>query len=235
MVGGPGERSVPPDLAVVLCHGFGAPGDDLVPIGHEIRQQDPVLGALVRFVFPAAPMVLDGHGPFASRAWWPLDQRVMEAAAFGGAPLDIRREDPPELPGVRARLTALVEELCARESLAPSRVILGGFSQGAMAAIETTLHLPASPAALCAFSGTLLGEERWRAAAPARRGLPVLLSHGRQDTLLSFATAESLRDLLQECGLQVEFIPFDGPHTIPPEALRALVRLLRRLVGQGTA
>lgn len=231
IVGGPTGSQTRPALAVVLCHGYGAPGDDLVPIGRQIAEDDPVLGALVRFVFPAAPLVLGGQGLSASRAWWPLDERVLESAAAGRSPLDIRRQDPPELPAARAQIEALIEELQTREGLPVGRIMLAGFSQGAMLALDTTLHLPESPAALCAFSATLLTEARWRAAAPARRGLPVLLTHGRQDTLLSFAAAESLRDLLQEAGLEVDFIPFDGPHTIPPEAHRRMVRLLRRLVG----
>ncbi len=230
IVGGPTGSHPRPALAVVLCHGYGAPGDDLVPIGHQIAEDDPVLGALIRFVFPAAPLVLGGQGLFAARAWWPLDERVLEAAAAGLSPLDIRRQDPPELPAARAQIEALLEELQTREGLPLGRIMLAGFSQGAMLALDTALHLPESPAALCAFSATLLAEDRWRAAAPARRGLPVLLTHGRQDTLLSFAAAESLRDLLVEAGLVVDFLPFDGPHTIPAEALRRMIRLLRRMV-----
>src|SRR5579863_6124045 len=52
---------------VVLLHGFGAQGDDLVPLGREMRAP-----AGTRFVFPAAPIALDG-GYRGGRAWWWID------------------------------------------------------------------------------------------------------------------------------------------------------------------
>ena len=54
-----------PEGAVVLCHGFGAGGDDLVPLHRELCGLDPRLERQ-RFIFPEAPLSL---GP-GSRAWW---------------------------------------------------------------------------------------------------------------------------------------------------------------------
>ena len=45
-----------PGFLIVLCHGFGAPGDDLVPLGAEMLARNPRLAEQVRFVFPAAPL-----------------------------------------------------------------------------------------------------------------------------------------------------------------------------------
>ncbi len=61
------------ELAVVLCHGFGAPGDDLVSLAPEILRARPELAQKVRFVFPEAPLSLAGQGYGGGRAWWPLD------------------------------------------------------------------------------------------------------------------------------------------------------------------
>src|SRR5690606_4444673 len=44
-----------PTLAVVLCHGYGAPADDLVPIGAELLATDAAIARNVRLYFPAAP------------------------------------------------------------------------------------------------------------------------------------------------------------------------------------
>ena len=52
------------------------------------------------------------------------------------------------------------------------------------------------------------------------------MSHGRQDPILPYIEGEALRALLTEAGLAVEFIPFDGPHTIHPDALDKLAELL---------
>lgn len=232
VLGGPATPDTAPDLLVVLCHGYGAPGQDLVPLGAEIVEDDPVLGALTRFVFPAAPILLEDESPYAARAWWPLDERTFEAAARG-KPLEAPRETPPELPIVRGQLTAMLDEAARAENVPRSRVVLGGFSQGAMLALDTALHLPESVGGLVLFSGTLLSEAEWSRLAPRHHGVPVLLSHGRQDPLLSFTLAESLRDLLSQAGLAVDWLPFDGPHTIPPPAVHRCTRLLRTIGTRG--
>jgi phospholipase/carboxylesterase len=226
LVGGtPGSGN----LGVLLCHGYGAPGDDLVSLAPEVFRVDPTLEGRVRFIFPEAPLALSPMGPWESRAWWPLDERVLDATITRGAPLDGPRDLPAELPALRATMTSLLADLATREGIPTSRLVLGGFSQGAMLATEITLRLPESPAGLVVFSGTLLTADDWKTLAPSRRGLPTVISHGRQDPLLSFRTAEELRDLLAEGGLAVRFVPFDGPHTIGPEAFVAFVELLRRL------
>jgi phospholipase/carboxylesterase len=98
-----------------------------------------------------------------------------------------------------------------------------------MLALDTALHLPESIGGLVLFSGTLLSEVEWGRLAPRLHGVPVLLSHGRQDPLLSFPLAESLRDLLSQAGLAVDWFPFDGPHTIPAPAVHRCTRLLRTI------
>src|SRR5688572_27322875 len=66
-----------PDLAVVLCHGFGAPAGDLVPLAEELLALRPELGPRVRFVFPAAPHSLADMGMPGGLAWFPIPLEVM--------------------------------------------------------------------------------------------------------------------------------------------------------------
>ena len=150
-----------------------------------------------------------------------------------GNPIDRRDEQPPELPSVRHRLQQFVDAARIEAGLPWSRVILGGFSQGAMLALDLCLRLPESPGGLVVFSGTLLNETAWREAAPARRGLRVLQSHGSEDALLSFAAARRLADLLLEAGLEVDFVPFRGPHTIPHEVMARFAVFLRERLNNG--
>ena len=63
------DRSGPPDLCVVLCHGYGAPGTDLVGLARECFSIDNTLVGRVRFVFPEAPEMTD----FGGRQWWPIE------------------------------------------------------------------------------------------------------------------------------------------------------------------
>lgn len=218
-----------PELEVVLCHGFGAPGTDLVPVGAEILRAAPHLAEKVQFVFPAAPLSLDDQGLYGGRAWWPLDIARLSLAIERGELRDQRHHTPDELPAARDKLMEAIQALQAETGLPLSRFVLGGFSQGAMIATETALRLPQSPAALIIWSGALLCENVWRELAKNHPGLPVFQSHGRFDPILPFEGAVWLRELLQEAGAEVTFLEFDGQHTIPLEALEHTVALLDRL------
>jgi phospholipase/carboxylesterase len=207
-------RVVGPDdaaLTAILLHGFGAPGDDLVALA-------PYLGVPLRFVFPAAPIELGGlYGD--SRAWWPLDMARLEASMRSG-----KRDTtdvPPELPGVRAQLTKLVGHYSKT-----SRVVLGGFSQGAMVSLDVALHGDGSLAGVVLLSGTLIAEAEWTPRMPSLASTPIFMSHGRRDPLLPFAIAETLRDKLVHAGASVEWHPFDGVHEIPPRVLDGLAAFL---------
>jgi phospholipase/carboxylesterase len=203
---------------VVLCHGFGAPGDDLVPLGAAFFERRPELAARARFVFPEAPLSLEQLGLPFGRAWWQID---LDRVAAARDPESIRRlsqETPEGLPRARRLLLGLLEEL-RRSTEGPTKFLLGGFSQGAMLATDVGLRLDEAPAGLIIWSGTLVSEGEWRKRAPARRGLSVFQSHGAQDPLLPFQRAMALRDLLVEAGLEVEFLAFDGVHAIPIEVL----------------
>lgn len=223
------EGLAEPDRAIVLCHGFGAPGDDLVPLAPELLSCRPELSGRTLFVFPQAPLSPPEFRPFGGRAWWPLDMARLQAAIASGEFRDLRRDAPPRLPAAREEVRSLLAAVTDRFGLPVERIVLGGFSQGAMLTTDVTLHLAAPPAALVVYSGTLLNEAEWRKLAPARRGLPVLQSHGWEDPILPFAAAEWLRDLLSAAGLDVTFLPFHGGHTISRSAIRATADLLASL------
>ena len=208
-------------LTCVLLHGFGAPGDDLVPLADELAL------ANVRFVFPAAPLELGGlYGD--SRAWWLLDLAKLELELAAGTPRDRRTEIPVGLPQVREQVVNLLDQLCARFSILPEQLVLGGFSQGAMLALDVALHRDPKPAALLLMSGTLLAESEWGPRMASLAKLPIVLSHGRTDGLLPFSIAELLRDKLREAGAVVEWVPFVGGHEIPRAVLAEAQRLLSR-------
>lgn len=197
---------------VVLLHGFGAPGDDLVPLARTLRDR---LEEPPRFVLPAAPIALGGAG----RAWWPIDD-------FGrDRPADRGDEAPDGLLEARRDVLALLERLRADGRLDPARTVLGGFSQGAMLAADVALAHDPPLGGLVMLSGGPVDEARWRRRM-RERAMPVFVSHGRQDPLLSFAAAERLRDDLAGRGSDVTFVPFDGGHTIPAPVIAALAEFL---------
>ncbi len=208
-----------PTRTVVLLHGFGAGGDDLVPLAEYIA-------APARYVFPAAPLPLGGlYGD--ARAWWEIDLAKLEQALRTGEIRDRRADIPEGLVEARAALSRFLDALCTRYSIDDSQIVLGGFSQGAMLSLDVALHRDTPPAALVLMSGTLLAESLWSPRMNRLATIPVLQSHGRGDALLPFSIAEVLRDQLREAGAIVDFVEFNGGHEIPPRVLEGVTRLVQ--------
>ena len=216
-----------PRALVVMCHGFGAPGDDLVGLHEQLLLLAPSLKG-VRFVFPAAPLSLQSMGYGDARAWWLIDFEKIQALNSGDAQAlqEFRKAEPEGMSKARAMLLKAVDELTAQTGLPLSKLVLAGFSQGAMITTDVALRLPEPPAALAILSGTLLVEDVWKAKASARAGLPIFQSHGRVDPILRFDAAEQLRDLFNAAGSPPVWVPFDGPHAIPMGVLRKLAEFL---------
>lgn len=216
-----------PTLAVIVCHGFGAGGDDLVPLGQVMLQASEKLAGAARFYFPAAPVDLSSMGMWGSRAWWMIDlDAIQRAQADGGFRKRARNDRPEGLLEAREMMMALIKQVQRDTGLPTSKIALGGFSQGSMITVDCALQLEENPACVIAWSGTLLNEEEWRRRGELHKGLKVFQSHGRQDPLLPYDWAESLRDMLKDIGAEVEFLPFNGPHTIPEEGLSRAIALL---------
>lgn len=206
---------------IVLLHGFGAPGDDLVALAQYLGPRAPS----TRFVFPEAPIELGGlYGD--SRAWWLLDLARLEADLRSGKPSDRSGELPEGLPAAREHVTRLLDQLQARFSIANEDLILGGFSQGAMLSLDVALHREKPPSALVLMSGTLIAESAWGPRMASLAGTPVVMSHGKSDGLLPYAVAERLRDKLVAAGAVVDWQPFVGGHEIPAAVLAAVGALL---------
>ena len=210
---------------LVLMHGYGAPSEDLVPLARQLAV-DPS----VRFAFPAAPHVLEMGLPKdqAGRAWWPIDMVELQRAVMQRDYETLTGRVPVGLTEARAEVLALLEALETEHGVARDKLVLGGFSQGAMLATDVALRADRPPAALAILSGSLIAKAEWLPLMKARATMPVLQSHGRADPVLSFEIAEQLRQELTSAGLSVEFVAFNGGHGIPNGAVDALGKLITR-------
>ncbi|MEM1030595.1 MAG: hypothetical protein AAF928_04375 [Myxococcota bacterium] len=210
------DAATPP--TVVLMHGFGAPGTDLVPLGRALPAPPGT-----RFLFPEAPMPLPPEfGGGGGRAWWMIDVVRLQLGLMSGQARALKDEDPSGLLEARERLVSMLDAFEAAHGLDRRRLVLGGFSQGAMLATDVALETDVTLAALVLMSGTYLAASRWGLRFEARAGLTVVQSHGRQDPILPYELAEELRDDMVAAGLSVDFHPFDGGHQIPPPVLAAI-------------
>jgi phospholipase/carboxylesterase len=214
-----------PPLTLVLLHGFGAPGDDLAGLASSIAVPEGTA-----MIFPEAPLSLaelfpdELAGMGDARAWWPIDIARFERAIARGELRDLSRDEPPGLAPAREALDAMLDAL---EREGPSRIVLGGFSQGAMLATDLAMRGTRRLEGLVLLSGTLLAEDAWLPRLSSRVGMPVFQSHGSSDPILPCVTAERLRDAMIAAGLDVTYVPFEGGHGVPPRVTTALGAWLR--------
>jgi phospholipase/carboxylesterase len=169
---------------VVILHGFGADGQDLISLGAQWSRALPGTAFL-------AP---DAHEPCeympSGRQWFRLTDRNPHERWTGAC---------AAAPVIDAFLDA---ELAAR-GLDESALALVGFSQGAMMALHVGLRRARPPAAILAYSGALVAPERLR---EARQGLaaadwpPIMLIHGSQDEVIPVAALHEAARAIAEAG-----------------------------------
>jgi phospholipase/carboxylesterase len=207
----------------VWVHGYAAAPADWVPFVDTIR-----LPGGYRFVFPEGPeSTTPPDGPVGGRAWWRLG--LSDYRASPSAPADLSRAHPAGLVDAAGRVRRLLAEVRTRTGGDSRRMILGGFSQGAMISAEVAFESDERLRALVLLSDTPVDEARLTASLPKRRGLPVFISHGRRDDILPFAAADRLQQTLRQAGLRVTWYPFEGGHEIPADVVTALNQFLATL------
>jgi phospholipase/carboxylesterase len=211
-----------PPLTVVLMHGYGAPGDDLVSLAEAIEAP-----AGTTFLFPEAPSPLAAAGMLGlmgeARAWWPIDVGRFQRAMMRGSLDELMEEEvPAEMGAATEGVVAMLDALERETGPGGSRVVLGGFSQGSMLALDVALRTKRAFAGLALLSSTLLARSEWVPLMEARKGLAVFQSHGTEDMILPYPIAEALRDALAASGLDVRFTSFVDGHGIPPKVTREL-------------
>lgn len=183
-------------VVVVLLHGYGSRPEDLVPFASRTD-----LPPGTRVLLPRAPLVTrPPHGPDGGAMWWSF-------------PHDFHDLRAQHLEGV-AEARALVVAFLDAHVRPGEQLVLGGFSQGAMLALDVAAHDPRPLAGLSLLSGTLLDEAELVPHLASRRGLPVYLAHGRSDDVLPFERAVDLDEALVSAGLDVRFVPFEGRHQV---------------------
>jgi phospholipase/carboxylesterase len=190
---------------VVLLHGYGADGNDLIDLGRE--WQDILPDAA--FVAPHAPE--------------PCAQAPIGRQWFG---LTVR--DPNERwRGVNAAAPVLDRFLDAelsRHEVTDDSLALVGFSQGTMMALHVGLRRRAAPAALVGYSGMLVTPGDAGApsiAAEVRSRPPILLIHGDQDQVIPVPALFLAAEALAALEIPVEWHLSSGVgHGIDPEGLR---------------
>lgn len=186
--GGPAKQ------LVVLCHGLGADGFDLIDLA-------PGWGAALpdaAFTAPNAPYPCD-MGPMG-RQWFSVADRSPARMEQG-------------VRGAARALDGLVDAELARLALPPGAYALMGFSQGAMTVLFAGPRRTVPPRAILAYSGGLIAPESL--ALEIRNRPPVLLVHGEDDDVVPISRSREAERALRAAGVPVETLWCPGlPHGI---------------------
>src|ERR1700730_6647813 len=154
-----------PSRLVILLHGLGADGNDLIGLAPYWARLLPT----AEFVSPNAPFPCD-MAPYGYQ--WFSSQDRSPAAVLAG----VRSAAP--------LLDAFIDDALAQRALDDADLALGGFSQGSMMALLVGLRRTKQVAGIVGFSGRLLGPELL--ASELRSRPPTLLIHGTDDPLVPY-------------------------------------------------
>lgn len=201
--------------AVVLLHGYGADGNDLLGLADPLAPHMPDTA----FFAPNAPEKCVGN-PMGYQ-WFPIPW-------LDGSPEELAKQSMVQsVADVNAYLDALLEA----EGLTPDRLILLGFSQGTMMSLHVAPRRTEELAGVVGFSGRLVEPEMLAAEVVSRP--PVLLLHGDQDDVVPPESLPAAAEALQGAGWKEVYahIQKGTAHGIAPDGLGVALAFLRDKCG----
>jgi phospholipase/carboxylesterase len=203
-----------PRRLVILLHGLGADGNDLIGLAPHWARLVPD----TEFLSPNAPFPCD-MAPYGYQ-WFSSQDRSREAV----------------LGGVRAAapiLDSFLDDVLAERGLSESDLALVGFSQGTMMSLFVGLRRDKPVAGIVGFSGRLLAPDLL--AEELRSRPPVLLVHGTDDPLVPYSSLAEAEAALKAADVPVGTVTSVGiGHSIDNEGLRRGGLFLRNVLNGTT-
>ena len=182
---------------VVVLHGRGADANDLADLA-------PYLDHGYRFVFPNAPK------PF----------EPMPGYSFGFTWFDGWPAERNSLVESRTLLLLFLREMTERYPT--TKVVLCGFSQGALMSIDAGFRTDVPITGIVMMSGALYEED----LPPFQRDIPVMVVHGTADDVIPVLAARRARRLLEENGVDVDYHEFPMGHQVSEESMQIVAGFL---------
>lgn len=205
--------------SVIWLHGLGADGNDFVPI---VQEMDLPQDLPLRFIFPHAPLrpVTINNG-YVMRAWFDIysmsiQQQIDEA-------------------GINDSIHHL-ENLIAKEQqhgIPSNKIILAGFSQGAVIALSTGLRYSKPLAGMMALSGFLPLADKVLAEASAQNfTTPIFIGHGTDDAIVPYRLGQITSDVLQKNKYPVSWHSYAMQHSVSQDEIGDIANWLRRIFSE---
>lgn len=207
--------TLPPIGSVILLHGLGADGHDFESIVQELRLPESMP---LRFIFPHAPLIpVTINNGYVMRAWYNIVSLSMDTHA-----------DQSGIDQSVQSLGKLIEREEQR-GIKSEKIILAGFSQGAVIALATGLTFPKKLGGIIALSGYLPQPEKvLQQASPANQNIPIFLAHGKQDALVPYFLGERLYQFLKANDYPVNWHSYDMAHSVCLEEIRDIAEWFKQ-------
>lgn len=207
----------PATACVIWMHGLGADGNDFVPVIPELglpRDHS------VRFVFPNAPtMPVTVNGGYVMRAWYDIASAELDKRADEGG---VRRS--------QAAITELIADQRAK-GIAANRIVLAGFSQGGVIALQTGLRHGERLGGIMALSTYLAcAESLGVEATTANRDLPIFMAHGAMDPVIPMQLAKLSKARMETHGYKIDWREYGMPHSVCAEEIDDIAVFLKRVL-----
>jgi phospholipase/carboxylesterase len=195
----PPARGGKADALVILLHGYGSNGADLISLAPYWAKSLPGATFVSPNAIEPAPQAPGGY------QWFPianLDPHLMEQGARRAAP----------------SVDHFIDRELERAGLDESRLALVGFSQGTMMSLYVGLRRPRPVAAILGFSGALVAGQKLKDEMASKP--PVLLVHGDRDPMIPITAMFEAADGLCAAGHGAQWhISYGAPHSIGPDGL----------------
>jgi len=204
--------------SIIWLHGLGADGHDFESIVPELHLADE-LG--IRFIFPHAPMrSITINNGFVMRGWYDIRSLQLN-----------NTEDIDGVEVSAGQLTELMEEELA-EGIDSKKIILAGFSQGGVIALQAGLRYHKPLGGIMALSTYIADQSHLAQRISAEnRQLPVLMAHGKYDDVIPVELAIKSKNLLESLNYSVEWHDYPMAHSIHPEEVQVITHWIRSILG----
>jgi len=208
------ETKTPVEKSIIWLHGLGADGSDFVPI---INELDLPSADGIRFIFPHAPVIpVTFNNGYAMRAWFDIYELSLHAKV----------DEARILASVQAINQLIVNE--EARGILSNQIILAGFSQGAVIALNTGIRYPKPLGGVLALSGFLpLATQVFANASLANQHLPIFVGHGTEDALVPYAFGKTTYMDLKQAGYPVDWHSYQMGHTVCGPELQDISRWLQ--------